>query len=424
MKTGLVWLIYGYYFIELLIYWVPLLAARWARPPVPSPKFKTSDKKPSLLVVSPCRNSGECIPGLVECLRKQTYPTALVRVLVLADNCSDNSADVARSLGVEVYERKNSTIKTKGAALNELLDRRLRHETFDAITILDIDSRVGSEFLEQVSTSIRQGSEVTQAVLMTKNPQESDLTRIGDAAQAITRVHQVGRRILGLPPCLQGSGLTITRSTLNRLKWFLATKDHTSDDVEINIRCLLNNISILYALDQHVVIDVPIHVNSLRSQKRRWSASSIVLAWVYFWPMLRKALKGDWYTLEGIFSVLLSPPFSVVFVIGSLTAFLLGIFSFEHVSIQSWALTNLFLSGLHGLYYVTAFRTARIHLSWKDYKGLMVFLGLRILTVCEAPFRAFLTRGELWIPMEHKERSGTNLQKLKGTEEAEYHERV
>ena len=62
---------------------------------------------PFLIILIPCHNGVVSLPGILKCLQRQSYPKDHYRVLVLADNCTDGSANTARSFGVDVYERKD-----------------------------------------------------------------------------------------------------------------------------------------------------------------------------------------------------------------------------------------------------------------------------------------------------------------------------
>jgi len=129
----------------LLMYWIPVLAVDFYRRSKKRPVFDPASA-PFLLIVSSCLDGAAMIPGLVECLLKQDYPHDKFKLLILADNCTDNSAALARSLGVEVIERHDREKMGKGYALNNLLDQQLRHRPFDGLVLFDIDARVGQFF--------------------------------------------------------------------------------------------------------------------------------------------------------------------------------------------------------------------------------------------------------------------------------------
>lgn len=97
-------------------------------------------------ILVPAHNEEKVLPLLLESLKKQQYPMELVRVYVVADNCTDRTAAVAKALGARVLER-SSSLRGKGYALKFGLDYVL-HTGCDAICIFDADNLVDPSFLQ------------------------------------------------------------------------------------------------------------------------------------------------------------------------------------------------------------------------------------------------------------------------------------
>lgn len=395
-------LIFVYYFIVLLGFWGPLVAVLTRRKGLPlPPDLQDNDEKPLLYVVAPCRDGAESIPGLVECLRKQDYPSSRTRILILADNCADNSADVARSLEVEVYERHHSTIKTKGNAVNELLDRHLKQVSFDGLVILDIDARVDSHFLIRIAAYLRQGAMIVQGVLAGKNAMENTFARIGDASYAIIRLLQQGRSFLGLPPLVNGSGgVALARESLNRMGWQVCSGRNLSTDLYMSCCIYLKNIPARYAPDLDVTNDIPADINVIRIQRRRWAACAFESTIQYAWPLFRKGIGGDWLAFDGLFYVLWLPPLSVLFVIWGLFTLFIWAQSRTFIQLTGWAYVASALWFFHVIFYFLTLRTAKHPLNWRDCKGVFLFLIIRIRALAESFILTF-SKGDRWIPTPH-----------------------
>jgi cellulose synthase/poly-beta-1,6-N-acetylglucosamine synthase-like glycosyltransferase len=242
-----------YLAVELALYWMPLIAARW-RPlrPLPVP----TGEQPVFCIVSACRDGAACIPGLVRCMEAQPYPADKRRLFLVADHCTDDSAALARSLGMEVYERQDPAPAGKGNAVSDFLRHRLRHESFDGLIVLDIDARVDPDFLQRAAAYFATGTEVLSCATFAKNPDQTLLAHVGDVIQKLLRLHQRGRAALGLDAILYGShGYALSRAALDRLRW-RTTTGQVAEDMELRLRCGLAGLAVRYAPDLAVYNDV------------------------------------------------------------------------------------------------------------------------------------------------------------------------
>lgn len=101
----------------------------------------------TVTVLIPAHNEERSLPFTLESLKSQSMPPA--RVLVVADNCTDQTAEVARSLGADVFETVGNTHK-KGGALNQALaDLLPQLGDNDTVMVMDADSQIGDDFLAE-----------------------------------------------------------------------------------------------------------------------------------------------------------------------------------------------------------------------------------------------------------------------------------
>src|SRR5262245_38790086 len=139
----------AYLAIELLFYWTPLMAF-YRQDPTESEEMPALIEQPTFCILTPCRDGAECIPGLVESFQKQTYPSDKFKLALVADHCTDTTAQVARAMGMDVYERHAPAIPGKGNAVSDMLRHHLHKVPFDVLVVLDIDARVEPTFLEKM----------------------------------------------------------------------------------------------------------------------------------------------------------------------------------------------------------------------------------------------------------------------------------
>ncbi len=360
----------------LLMYWIPLWAVLTFRRRE-TPFFSESSKVPFIYIVSTCRDAASCIPGLIERLKKQNYPSDKFQILLVADNCSDNSAAIARSLGVEVFERTNLQKMGKGYALNEFFERHLQYQSFDGLILFDIDARVRPDFLTRVAAYFQNGAMALQGSTVSKNPNDTMLTKVGDSIQAIIRFHQKGRSLLGLHPMMIGShGSALTRSSLVKLDWCIVT-NVSGDDIELGLRCFLRDIPVTYAENLAVTNDLPAHADVVRKQRRRWTRSILRLTAKYVGPLLVKILQGNLKAIDVLFNSLLNPSFSNLFILLTLTVALLVPLALWNSAITGFAGLAVLLWMCDILYFAIALSSEGTPLRWRDIPRFAAYLCIR-----------------------------------------------
>ena len=107
-------------------------------------KFKPAKKKHKYAIVIAARNEKNVIGNLIDSISKQDYPKELLTIFVVADNCTDNTAEIARSKGCICYERFDNEHKTKGYALEFLFDRieeDYKKNNYENYFVFDADNK-------------------------------------------------------------------------------------------------------------------------------------------------------------------------------------------------------------------------------------------------------------------------------------------
>ena len=139
--------------------------------------FLKKDKphRPAVLhryaVLISARNEQNVIGHLLDSINAQDYPKNLVTVFVVADNCTDNTARVAREHGAVVYERFNHVKVGKGYALNELLGHIERDygRVFDAFMVFDADNLLEPNYITEMNRTFSDGYEIITSYRNSKN---------------------------------------------------------------------------------------------------------------------------------------------------------------------------------------------------------------------------------------------------------------
>ena len=122
-------------------------------------------------VLIAARNEEAVIGKLIDSIKAQSYPGRLVKIFVAADNCTDATAEAARSHGAEVYERYDMTRRGKGYALDFLLrEIKLRgHGRFDGYIVLDADNVLDRDFILHMNETFSAGHDIVTCHRSSKN---------------------------------------------------------------------------------------------------------------------------------------------------------------------------------------------------------------------------------------------------------------
>ncbi|MBR3624068.1 MAG: glycosyltransferase, partial [Selenomonadaceae bacterium] len=133
-------------FLFTLYFFVIGFCGMWRRK-----EEKILTPKSTFAVIVAAHNESAVIGELVDNLSNLNYPRKLYDIFVIADNCDDNTAEVAKNGGAIVYERRDETKKSKGFALEWMFDKLFKMEkTYDGVVIFDADNLVHPDFLMEM----------------------------------------------------------------------------------------------------------------------------------------------------------------------------------------------------------------------------------------------------------------------------------
>ena len=238
------------------------LAPRRAPPPVRAPRTRFA-------VLVPAHNEAALLPRLLESLRAQRYPAALYRVFVVADNCADATAEVARRHGAAVYERHEPERRGKGYALQWLLERvREEGPPWDACALVDADCHVSPGFLAAADARLQAGSTAVQAYYAAADPLPSPAAALRSLALALAHhVRPRGRQALGLSSGLFGTGMVFRREVLDGAGW---DAFGLAEDAEFHLGLVARGVRVDFAPEATVWGEMPTSLREATAQNLRW----------------------------------------------------------------------------------------------------------------------------------------------------------
>jgi cellulose synthase/poly-beta-1,6-N-acetylglucosamine synthase-like glycosyltransferase len=240
-------------------------------------------------VIVPAHNESQVIERTVSSLSKLNWPADRFRILVVADNCTDSTATLARSAGAEVLERYDTVLRGKGYALAFAFETSRAKQWADAIVVIDADAEVSSNLLEAFSGRIEAGAGAIQAHYGVLNPMASWRTRLITIAKASFHIlRSRARERLGLSCGIRGNGWCVTHSTLEKVPYKAFS---LTEDLEYGIDLGLAGYRVYYADEAHADADMVSGEQIARKQRQRWEQGRFQLVRSKTIPLLSSAWR-------------------------------------------------------------------------------------------------------------------------------------
>jgi 1,2-diacylglycerol 3-beta-glucosyltransferase len=276
------------------------LFARW-------PKTISVSRNRRMAVIIPAHNEEFTIAPTVRSFQAVDYPVEDFAIIVVADNCTDRTADVAHSLGAEVHRRTSMEQRGKGYALRWILDKLLADSRgFEGYLVVDADSVVSRNILQRINGYLEKGSEVIQCsdiVRAEPGAWSAEITRIGFTLYNIVR--PLGRSVLGGSAGLRGNGMAFSAELLRRIPWHAYS---LAEDLEFGLHLLLHGARITFLPEVQVVATMPRNPSIAESQRTRWEGGRLPVIRRYTPMLLAAALRQRSPLLLDAWIDLVTPP--------------------------------------------------------------------------------------------------------------------
>jgi glycosyltransferase involved in cell wall biosynthesis len=267
----------------------------------------------NFVIVIPAHNEEVILGVLLENLTQLAYPEDHYMVCVVADNCTDRTAELAREhKNVCVYERLDEAKRGKGYALNWLMQKLEEDQLiYDAYVILDADSVVVPTFLHSMNRELTKGARALQACHTVLNTSDSPSTALRWVALTlVNHVRPLGRNGIGASSTLTGNGMCLSRSLLLLYPWQTFS---LSEDYHYYLMLVKNGERVRYVPEAVVRSQMPTTFVQMRTQDIRWESSGGgQRPWIFARELLSAGLKyRDFVRLEAI-AELVTPPLSFI----------------------------------------------------------------------------------------------------------------
>jgi 1,2-diacylglycerol 3-beta-glucosyltransferase len=243
----------------------------------------------NFLFVVPAHNEAAGIARTVKSLLAVRYPAARRRVLVVADNCDDDTGRRARIAGARVIERNDPNLRGKGFAIERAFQDALVEGWATALVVIDADSEVNSNFLAALSSELDRGARAVQAASGVSNANDSWRTRLMTVALTLFNgVRSLGRARLGWSAGFRGNGMCITLGLVAE-KGYEAFS--IAEDLEFGILLGRAGVQVHFAQDARVSSLIASAEDAAATQRLRWEGGRAALAKEWRETLLREAIS-------------------------------------------------------------------------------------------------------------------------------------
>jgi cellulose synthase/poly-beta-1,6-N-acetylglucosamine synthase-like glycosyltransferase len=259
-----------------------LLSAAAPLPPASSRKLRFD-------IIVPAHNEESVIAQVVRSAKSVDWPSDLFRVVVVADNCTDETAAVASAAGASVMKRFDSEQRGKGYALDFAFKASRAKRWADAVAVIDADAQVSRNLLEAYARRLEQGEHAVQVHYGVSNTDASWRTRLLSIAKAAFHiVRSRASERLGLSCGIRGNGWCVTHELLERVPYACFS---LTEDLEFGIELGMNGYRVAYADEAHSDAEMVSGEKASRQQRQRWEHGRFALTRSKTMPLLARALR-------------------------------------------------------------------------------------------------------------------------------------
>ena len=307
-------------FILLFLYqFIYLLVGLFKKPML----FEAKKQHRYAILIS-AKNEENVIAHLIHSILNQEYPKELIQVFVVADNCSDQTADVSRGAGATVYERYDSQQLGKGYALQYLLrqiDKDYGLDTFEGYLVFDADNLLEKNYIQEINKVFDNGYRIITSYRNSKN-YGSNWISAGTGLWFLREAKFINnaRMQLGVSCLVSGTGFLMHRDIVKSndgWNFFLLT-----EDVQFSVNSILKGEKIGYCGDAVFYDEQPLRFTDSWNQRLRWTKGFYQVFYEYGSQLLKRFFTTASFTCYDVL-ITLTPGFvflASVLLIGVITA--------------------------------------------------------------------------------------------------------
>ncbi len=293
-------------------------------------------------IIIPAHNESALIGQTLETLQAIDYPEELYEVIVVADNCTDDTEDIVRLAGVTCLPREDKINRGKGNVLKWVFPRLLAQDSHEAYVVIDADSHLAKDFLQQINHHLGKGAKAVQGYSQVRHPEHSPMESLAFLGFALNRnLRYRGRSRLGWTSNLLGTGMCFSREIIEKYGWNTTTM---VEDLEYEMMLQLHGVRVLFADKARLSVELHKSVNLSQEQRTRWDMGKFTVRNTYLPKLLQEGIKRRDISYFDSAMELLLPPFSLLCVIVLACCGLFALFGYQGKNLNFYLYLTIFLA--------------------------------------------------------------------------------
>jgi len=268
----------------------------------------------NFVVLMPAHNESQIIAGTLSKLLQTGLPKEMI--IVVADNCSDNTAEIIRSFDVTALERTNLIERGKGFALAYGLDYINQHCAKDVVVVLDADCEITYDSLKLIASKCYTIQKPVQALYLMEVPENPSIKQqiATFAWQVKNQVRPMAMQAFGLPVTLTGTGMAFPLNQLNQVE---LANGNIVEDMQLGIDLTLLGHPPEYCGQALVTSQFAENIDAEKTQRTRWEHGHIHTILHEVPRLLVNAVRHKSFKLFALALDLAVPPLSLLVLVSS-----------------------------------------------------------------------------------------------------------
>ena len=350
---------------------------------------RTEEKERAKMVLVPhtfafliCGRDEEAVIGdLIDSIHGQDYDQSLLTIFVMADNCSDRTAEVARSHGAVVYTRKNLDLIGKGYALQELRQHISNDypDGFDAYFVFDADNVLTPNYVTEMNKCFCAGNDVITSYRNSKNFGQNFVTM----GYGVWFLHEASflnhpRKILGVSCNVSGTGFMFSRKVAEEIvdwPYHLLT-----EDIEFSADRITHGKKISYCPHAEFFDEQPTKLRTTWRQRMRWARGYLQVIRHYGAKLIKGIFKGSFACFDMSMNIMPAYILTIASIALNVILAILGTIIGEDIMIAVWSILRLVGSAFGAVFLMGAIAVIT------DWKRIRMSTWKKILSMLYFPF--------------------------------------
>ncbi len=367
-------------------------------------------KRNRIAVLIAARNEKIVIGKLIESIRSQDYPAELIDIYVCADNCTDDTAEIARSLGAEVFERNDLNNIGKGYALNFMLKNLMsdKFPAYDSFLVLDADNILRPNYITEINRTFSDGYEIVTSYRNSKNYGDNWISAgYGLWFMRESKYLNEPRMKLGTSCAVSGTGFMFSRKVIEKYgEWNFFT---LTEDIEFTVCNVIDGEKVGFASKAELFDEQPTTFAQSYRQRLRWSRGYYQVFGRHGGRLIKGLLNGSFACYDMAMIIMPAAILSALCVVINLAYALMGFILHPDWLAFGASIVSTLLSMMSAIFFVGVITTITEwkHIHCSTIKKIMYMFTFPIFMSTYLPIAIVaIFKNPSWQPIHHNKCMG------------------